>query len=265
MITTTHHINETNSPILVTAIHEGHEVRPEVLKHFAIGEMERLREEDPYTGFLTDISESRIVVNTSRFEVDLNRPREKAVYRTPDQAWGLKVWKDNVPVSVWEYSLGEYDYFYGFLDRTIRKFIDYWGYIVVFDIHSYNFRRNGPGTEDDPELNPEINVGTGKMNRQLWAPVVDYFISTLKSATFKGKHLDVRENVKFKGGNLSDWIHDNYSNKSCVLSIELKKIFMDEWTGAVNIQQLKELKKILKNTIPGVLQIAEVEHARSNA
>ena len=265
MIRITHNIDETISPLLVTAIHEGHEVRPEILKYFAISESERLREEDPYTGFFTDISESRIIVNTSRFEVDLNRPRDQAVYRKPEQSWGLNVWKDNVPVAVWEYSFGEYDYFYGLLDRTIRKFIDYWGYIIVFDIHSYNFRRNGPETEDDPEMNPEINVGTGKMNRQLWATVVEHFISKLKSATINGKHLDVRENVKFKGGNLSNWIHENYGNKSCVISIEFKKIFMDEWTGAVDIQMLKELKNILKDTIPGVLRIAEIEHTKSEA
>jgi len=265
MISMKHKINETSSPLLVTAIHEGHEVRPEIVKYYAIDEMDRLREEDPYTGFLTSISENRIIVNTSRFEVDLNRPREKAVYRTPEQSWGLKVWNDNVSVSVWEYSLGEYDYFYGFLERTIRKFIDYWGYIIVFDLHSYNFRRNGPETEDSPELNPEINVGTGRMNRQLWAPVIDHFLLNLKRSTFEGRHLDVRENVKFKGGNLSDWIHNNFKNRSCVLSIEFKKIFMDEWSGAVNVQQLKELKKILKGTIPGVLRTAEIEQAKMEA
>jgi N-formylglutamate deformylase len=265
MISISQNINETSSPLLVTAIHEGHEIRPEIVKYFSIDEMDRLREEDPCTGFLTNISESRIIVNTSRFEVDLNRPRDKAVYRTPDQSWGLKVWKDDVSVSVWEYSLGEYDYFYGFLERTIRKFIDYWGYVIVFDIHTYNFRRNGPETEDSPELNPEINVGTGRMNRELWAPVVDHFLWSLGSSTYEGRHLDVRENVKFKGGNLSDWIHKNFKNKSCVLSIELKKIFMDEWTGAVNVQQLMNLKKILEGTIPGVLRIAEIEQEKMEA
>jgi N-formylglutamate deformylase len=265
MIRITHKINETSSPLLVTAIHEGHEVRPEILKYFAIDEFDRLREEDPYTGFLSNISESRIIVHTSRFEIDLNRPRENAVYRTPDQSWGLKVWKDDVSVSVWEYSLGEYDYFYGFLERTIRKFIDYWGYVIVYDIHSYNFRRNGPGTEDSPEMNPEVNVGTGTMDRQLWAPVVDHFLSTLKNTSCRGKHLDVRENIKFRGGHLSNWIHKNYRNRGCVLSIEFKKFFMDEWTGAVDVQQLKELKKILKATIPGVLRTAEIEQAKMEA
>ena len=29
----------------------------------------------------------------SRFEVDLNRPREEAVYRVPEDCWGLDVWR----------------------------------------------------------------------------------------------------------------------------------------------------------------------------
>lgn len=262
MIRITHDINEINSPLLATAIHDGHEVRPEIVNYMAIDEFERLREEDPYTGYLTSIASSSIIVNTSRFEVDVNRPRDGAVYRTPEQSWGLKVWHDNVPVSVFEYSLGEYDYFYGFLERTIRKIIEYWGYVVVYDIHTYNFRRNGPETEDDPSLNPEINIGTGTLNREIWGPVAERFMSDLSSATFAGRRLDVRENVKFKGGYLSQWIHEHYPRRSCVLSIEFKKIFMDEWTGAVDIGKLNELKNILHDTLPGVLKSAGAEKER---
>ncbi len=36
-------------PVVATAIHDGHEVRPDLLKHFALSEDERLREEDPHT------------------------------------------------------------------------------------------------------------------------------------------------------------------------------------------------------------------------
>ena len=80
------------------AIHNGHDVDQEVEKYFVIDEFTRLREEDPFTGFLAKISQNYMIVHTSRFQTDLNRSREEALYRTPEQAWGLDVWKKDVPV-----------------------------------------------------------------------------------------------------------------------------------------------------------------------
>lgn len=73
-------------PLVVTAVHEGHAAHADTLAHFALDDAERLREEDPFTADLTAVAETRIVGYRSRFEVDLNRPPEKAVYRTPDDA-----------------------------------------------------------------------------------------------------------------------------------------------------------------------------------
>ena len=41
----------------------------------------------------TTVGNTQIIGTHSRFEVDLNRPREKAVYIKPEDAWGLEVWK----------------------------------------------------------------------------------------------------------------------------------------------------------------------------
>jgi N-formylglutamate deformylase len=252
-------INAYSSPLLATAIHDGHDIREGIGNDLNIDEYDRLREEDPCTGFFTDVSESRIVVNTSRFEVDVNRPRDAAVYRTPEQAWGLNVWKDDVPVSVWEYSLGEYDFFYSRLQRILNRITGYWGYVIVYDIHSYNYRRKGKDEEEDnPAENPDINIGTGSMDRQLWGHVVESFMSSLDSSGYTEKKLHVAENIRFRGGHLAQWIHSNYPGKSCVLSIEFKKFFMDEWTGAVDIKMINGLKNALKATIPAVLEAAKV-------
>ena len=83
-----------NQPIVAVALHDGHNVRPEVEQLLAISPDERKREEDPFTAGWTDIAESRTgTVLRSRFEVDLNRPRHLAIYLKPEDAWGLKVWK----------------------------------------------------------------------------------------------------------------------------------------------------------------------------
>jgi len=84
---------EGDSPLVATAIHDGHNLREELADLIALEEQERLREEDPFTGVWTAVAETRLIAQRSRFEMDLNRPREKAVYLTPEDCWGLRVGK----------------------------------------------------------------------------------------------------------------------------------------------------------------------------
>jgi N-formylglutamate deformylase len=103
---------------------------------------------------------------------------------------------------------------------------------VVLDLHSYNHRRGGPDAPvDDPTANPEINVGTGSVDHEVWGDVVQTFKRALAHHPFDGGHLDVRENVRFRGGHMSRWINPRYAGRGVCLAIEVKKIFMDEWTG----------------------------------
>jgi N-formylglutamate amidohydrolase len=256
MINVSYHIQKDSYPLLATAIHDGHEVRSDVEKYLAIDEFARLLEEDPCTGYCTDICANRLISNISRFQVDFNRPRSGAVYRFPHQSWGLKVWRGNTPEEVWNRSLQEYDEFYQLFDRLVRDFLQVYGFLVIYDIHSYNYKRKNKDEEDDPEQNPEINIGTGTMDRTLWAPVVDDFIGQLRRCDYFGRQLDVRENIKFKGGYLAEWAHLRFPQRVCVLAVELKKNFMDERTGAVDFIQLKEIKKALRETIPFTLENA---------
>lgn len=87
-------IERGRSPLIGTAIHDGHGVWPRLEAQMALDTAGRLREEDPFTAqFIADLP-NRIVVHRSRFEVDLNRASEGAIYLHPDQAWGLKVWQE---------------------------------------------------------------------------------------------------------------------------------------------------------------------------
>ncbi len=240
-------------PLVATAIHDGHEIRAEVAEKLAISDSDRLREEDPYTGPLTAVAGTTIVVRRSRFEVDLNRRREKAVYRRPEDAWGLQVWKKDVTEEIVARSLEFYDGFYRKVHRMLTELTDKHGYFVVFDLHSYNHRRGGPGSlPAPPEENPEVNVGTGTMDRAKWGPLVDRFMEDLRTFDFLGRKLDVRENVKFRGGHFSQWIHESFPGAGCSLAIEYKKFFMDEWTGECNMAEHEAMKKSLMATIPGI-------------
>jgi len=242
-------------PLVACAIHDGHRVRPEVATCLRLNETERCYEEDPYTGAWTKIAPTRIVARCSRFEVDLNRPREKAVYITPIDAWGLDIWSCEPTPEIVERSLEAYDDFYAHLRFLLERLVARHGRVVVFDLHSYNHMRDGVGsTFADPAQNPEINLGTGSMNRLRWGQIVDRWLADIRDCDYFGRRLDVRENVKFFGGHLPGWIHANFPETVCALAIEVKKFFMDEWTGQLDARQHEALGRILARAAEGVAE-----------
>lgn len=246
-------IVEGQDAIAATAIHDGHGLRADVQKIVALPASDRLREEDPGTGILASIAATQIVARRSRFEVDLNRPREAAVYVFPEDAWGLEVWKSAPPAELVKESLEEYDTFYAEAHRIFSEMESRFGHFVVLDLHSYNHRRGGPGAApDEPLANPEVNVGTGSLDRQRWGLLVDGFIGDLTAFGFLGRHLDVRENVKFKGGNFSRWVHASFPASACCLAVEFKKFFMDEWSGEFDSREFETISKALSSTLAGL-------------
>ncbi len=245
-------------PLIAAAIHAGHAVRTAVAERLALDEAARLREEDPFTDRWTAVAPLRIVGIVSRFEVDLNRPREGALYQTPEQAWGLQVWKEPLATVVTEESLQRYDAFYTEIRRRLNEAERRFDRFVVFDLHSYNHRRDGPGSPPaDPAANPDVNVGTGSMDRTFWARVVDRFIAEMSAFDYPGGRLDVRENVKFRGGHFPTWIHRTYPASACAIAIEVKKFFMDEWTGEPYPEHLEAIGRALRLAAAGVLEELE--------
>ncbi len=237
------------------AIHDGHALRDDVRSAIALSDAERLREEDPFTAQWTNVVETRLIGLRSRFEVDLNRPREKAVYQTPDDAWGLNVWRHPTTPEMISASLAQYDAFYAAASTTLEHMRKQWGHFVVLDLHSYNHRRDGSDAPPAAEaLNPEVNVGTGSMDRERWAPVVDCVVNHLRSTDVLGRTLDVRENVKFKGGHFSQWVHNEFPEHACSLSIEFRKSFMDEWTGEANPAHVYAIRNVLALMVPKLEQ-----------
>ena len=242
-------------PLVAAAIHDGHKVRNEVANLLALSDDERLREEDPFTGEWTTVTNTRIIGLRSRFEVDLNRPRDKAVYLKPEDAWGLKVWLKTPPDEIVAESLRQYDAFYKEAQTALTDLQQRFKHVVVYDLHTYNHRRQGPNNPPaDSKLNPEVNIGTGTMNREYWAPLIERFMNDLEKYDFLGRHLDVRENIKFQGGNFSRWVHQQFPETVCSIAIEFKKFFMDEWTGKPDQVLVSAIKEALQSTIPGLLE-----------
>lgn len=236
--------------LIASAIHAGHDLRPEVADLMILDEADRLREEDPHTDRIAARAPAQIVVHRSRFEMDLNRVREKTVYRSPADCWDLDVWSSgSLPDDVVERSLEEYDSFFAALAERLDE-VAARGPFVLYDIHSYNHRRDGADAEPAPaEENPEVNLGTGSVDHVTFGAVVGAFRQTMLDEGF-----DVRDNVKFLGQNLAWFVHGRYPGVGCVLAIEFKKTFMDEWTGEVDEDHLTRLGDAIEKSFGPVLE-----------
>ena len=238
------------SPIVTVAVHNGHDLRPELEELVGIDTADRRREEDPYTGLLTEVAPTRVIVERSRFEVDLNRPADDAVCLDPEDCWGLEIWAVEPPTAAVDRSRYLHAAFYSELRDLLAETRRRFGRFVVLDLHSYNHRRGGRATEAaDPATNPDVNVGTGSMDRTRWGHLVDRFIADLSAHPLS---LDVRENVRFKGRYLASWIHTEFPDSGCCLALEFKKTFMDEWTGRLDDARFDQIAGALAATLPGL-------------
>lgn len=245
------------SPLVGTAIHDGHLLRKDLADLVALTPEGRLREEDPFTAMIIEDLANRVVVHRSRFEMDLNRPREGAVYLRPEQAWGLEVW-DTVPApDVVESVLRQHDGYYAMLLELLHGIEREYGRFVLLDMHSYNHRRNGARAAPTvQEAAPDINIGTSSMDRAYWAPVVDAFMACLREQPFPGRKLDVRENVAFAGrGEQTRFVHAHFPAVGCAIAVEFKKIFVDEWTGEPDLEAIAALRAAIRASLP-VLEAA---------
>lgn len=241
-----HQVCPGRGPTVGLAVHAGHEIRPDLLRFMEISEAERLREEDPFTDVLAFACDWQLLTRRSRFEVDLNRRREEALCVQPEDCWGLKVWDPEAARQTRPALLEEHDAFYARLERLLCKVERRHGRFVVFDLHSYNHRREGPDAAPAPAAeNPEINLGTGSMDREFWAPVADRFIAAMRKSRVDSHALDVRENVRFRGREVARFVHQRFPRSGCALAIEVKKTFMDEWSGAVDEEHLAALRGAL--------------------
>lgn len=238
-----------NTPLIAVALHSGHQVDADVRSDMCLSEQERAREEDPYTDFLADLPVSKAIVHLSRFQVDLNRTPGKAIYRRPEDAWGLKVWRAAPDAVMEPRFMDSYTRFYEEMGRLIRQTIQVFGRFLVLDLHSYNYRRDDPFQAAPAAAAPEINLGTVH-NPDKWRPLITNVKRYLQHHRIMGHPADVRENVIFKGGAFSAWVAENFGDYGPVLSLEFKKTFMDEWTGVVDVPHLMALKAMLETALP---------------
>lgn len=243
-----YHIHTTDSPFWSFAIHDGHQVSPLLAPYFNIDEAARLREEDPYTATIAELPINQLVVGTSRFQLDLNRPEREAVYLRPEQSWGLQVWRETLPDTFLDILYRQHQSLYRTIESHLERTIQQFGYFVALDVHSYNCKREHTDNPINIETDPQINIGTAYIAPQ-WRMLTDLLVTFMRTQTLYNEDIDVRENIKFKGGNFGRHLNGLFADKGCVWSIEFRKDFMDEWTGEPYIHRIAACKQLLINTV----------------
>ena len=243
-----------SGPVFATAVHAGHALRAEVAELSALTPDARRREEDPLTDVLASVGDQLFVSRASRFEVDLNRPTEEAVYRVPDDAWGLELWKSPLPEHVIEDSLAAHARFYAQMGNWLEELIETHGQVLLLDVHSYNHRRDGADNEPMPQAdNPDIDLGLTTADRGRFGDVIDVLAETLAAGRLGEGTPDVRENVRFPdGGNWPEWVYAQYGAEVCTITLEYKKTFMEEWSGQADLARLEQLRAGLAAAVEAV-------------
>lgn len=143
----------------------------------------------------------------------------------------MRVWReDELAQDVTARSLEQHEEFYAQLEQRLDPLAAK-GPFLLLDVHSYNHRRTPDHSPMPQAENPDVNVGTGSLDRDRWAPLVDAFVATMGQQRVDGEPIDCRENVRFQGAQVAKWVHQRYPGVGCALAIEFKKTYMDEWTG----------------------------------
>jgi len=240
-------------PIVATAIHAGHAMRDSLEKWMSVDGAARRRDEDPLTDLWTSSADHALNVLRSRFEVDLNRSRRRALATDPADTWGISFWNQRPPRDEIEHSLRAHDAFYNLTQQWFDRLLERWGEILVLDVHSYNHRREGPEVPEAPaEANPELDLGVTTLDPRAWSDLVERFSEALRRPA-DGRCFDVRHNVRYPdGGYFPEWLYAIYRNRVCTITIEVKKFYMDEWSGAADLAEVEAVRSAIARAIAEV-------------
>lgn len=227
-------------PAMSAAIHDGGQLREELVDNCLLNQSERYYEEDPYTGSFIADQAITLIAHDSRYEYDLNRETSISVYET---AWGKEIWKNPLSQITIDKSKEKHAQFYRIVAAVVDALTEDFGQCIVYDNHSYNYRRH-----ERKDL-PVFNLGTSSVKNQKWRPVIDSWLNALKDMKVDGVEVTAAENDIFFGkGFLAGYCHAKYDNV-LVLATESKKVFMDELTGQADTIVLPSLQKVYNTTV----------------
>ncbi|MFD0964198.1 N-formylglutamate amidohydrolase [Pseudofulvibacter geojedonensis] len=224
-------------PYVCGAVHDGHQFRKALWNNCKHSEYDRWYEEDPCTKEMVDEHPIVIAGCDSRFEYDLNRSPESAVYT---DAWGKKLWKNPLSEKEKKISLLKHSNFYKVVYKLISVLEQIHGKCVVYDIHSYNWKRWERKV-------PTWNLGTANIDQDRFVEEIENWRQSLSEINLPNEIIsDAKINDTFQGnGYFLKYITQNFKN-TLVLATEIKKIYCDELSQVIYPEVVAAIKKELK-------------------
>jgi hypothetical protein len=227
-------------PYACAAVHDGHQFRRELWDNCYHTEYDRWFEEDPSTKEMVKSHPILIAGCDSRFEYDLNRDPENAIF---EDAWGKKLWREPLSSEMHDKSIAKHTAFYTVVHALIEKLEQKFGTIVVYDMHSYNWRRW------DREV-PVINLGTSNIDNERFGNMVELWQHSLSELELPGvSETTSKINDTFFGnGYFLKYITKNFKN-TLVLATEFKKIYCDELQQIIFPEVVAAIEKQLQSKL----------------
>ncbi|MGH1388177.1 N-formylglutamate amidohydrolase [Kordia sp.] len=228
-------------PFACGAVHDGHQFRRELWENCIHTEYERWFEEDPATKEMVQTHPIVIAGMDSRFEYDLNRAPESAIY---EDAWGKQLWHNPLSDNMKQKSLDKHANFYKVVQALIAKLEEKFGICVVYDMHSYNWKRW------EREV-PTFNLGTGNVDNERFGAIIESWRDMLSKIDLpNGIASTSKINDTFQGnGYFLKFITQHFSN-TLVLATEVKKIYCDEIDQIMFPEVVSAVENALKTMIP---------------
>ncbi|MEJ2113343.1 MAG: N-formylglutamate amidohydrolase [Flavobacteriaceae bacterium] len=234
------------------AIHDGNQFRKELWDNCLHTEYERWFEEDPCTKTMVKNHPIVIAGCDSRFEYDLNRPPEEAVFET---AWGKQLWKNPLSEDMKTTSLKKHNNFFQVVETLINKLENKFGVCIVYDMHSYNWRRW------DREV-PTWNLGTSNIDNDRFSSDIELWRQSLSGIKFP-------ENIKstakindtfFGNGYFLKFITKNFKN-TLVLATEIAKVYCHEYDQIIYPEVITVVEKELRIRLPEHASVFYQKHS----
>ncbi|MBC3759068.1 N-formylglutamate amidohydrolase [Hyunsoonleella sp. SJ7] len=228
-------------PYICGAVHDGHQFRKELWTNCIHTEYERWYEEDPETKNMVQSHPIVIAGCDSRFEYDLNRAPEDAVFET---AWGKQLWHKPLSEDMKAKSLKKHANFYKVVHALVETVESRFGYCAIYDMHSYNWKRW------DREV-PTWNLGTSNVDNDRFGGVIEDWRQSLSEIEFpQGIKSTSGINDTFQGnGYFLKYITKNFKN-TLVLATEIAKVYCDEYEQIIYPEVVKTVEEALKVRIP---------------
>lgn len=227
-------------PYVCGAVHDGHQFRKDLWDNCLHTAYERWYEEDPETKNMVISHPILISGRDSRFEYDLNRDPENAVF---DTAWGKQLWKKPLPEAEKAKSLQKHANFYIVVKALISKIEEKFGVCVVYDMHSYNWQRW------DREV-PTWNLGTSNIDNNRFGEQVESWRQMLASIELPNNiKQTAKVNDTFQGnGYFLKFITNTFEN-TLVLATEIAKVYCDEYKQVIYPEVVAAVEQQLKTLI----------------